>query len=193
MLVRRALIGVARRDSGALDPELGDEIEERRDPLRLGVVEQGAGHVDPETGRLDRADRLDRARKHALPIDRPVVLVFQPVEMDRESKIGAGLEQVQLLFQQQRVGAEVNEPLARDQRGDDLADALVQQGLATRNRDHRRAALLDRRDAVIDREPPVQDFVRIVDLAATRTGQVAAKQGLQHEHQRIARASAGAA
>jgi hypothetical protein len=188
LLVGRALVGVARRDGDALDPQVGDEVEERRGARGLGVVEQGAGHVDPEAGRFDRSDRLDRALEHALLVDRPVVLLFQPVEMDRKGQVGVGFEEMQLLFEQQRVGAEVDEALARDQRGDDLADLFVQQGLAARDRDHRRAALLDRVDAVRDREPLVQDLVRIVDLAAAGAGEVAAEQGLEHEHQRIARA-----
>ena len=60
-------------------------------------------------------DRPDRALEHAILSDRQVVLVLEPVEMDREGEIGAGIEEVLFLFEQKRVGAEIDEALARDQ------------------------------------------------------------------------------
>ena len=72
---------------------------------------------------------------------------------------------------------------------DDLVDLLVQQRLAAGDHHHRRAALVDRLHALGDRQALVQDFGRIVDLAAAGAGQVAAEQRLQHQHQRIALAA----
>jgi hypothetical protein len=118
--------------------------------------------------------------------DRLVVLVLQTVKVHRKGQVGAGREEVQLLLQQERVGAEIDEALAGHQGRRDLADLLVNQRLAPRDRDHRRAAVLDRLDALGDRKAPVQDLLRIVDLAAARTGEIAAEQRLQHEHQGIA-------
>ncbi len=109
--------------------------------------------------------------------------------MDREEQIGRRLEQMQLLLQKQRVGAERDEFLARDDARDDLADLLVDQRLAAGDRDHRRAALVDRVEAFLHRQAPVQDRVRIVDLAAAEAGKVAAEQRLEHQHQRIALAA----
>src|SRR5690349_160341 len=106
--------------------------------------------------------------------------------MDREEQIGRGLEEVQLLFQQQSVGAERDELLARDDAFDDLADVLVDQRLAARNGNHRRAALVDRVEAFLHGQTPVEDRVRIVDLAATGAGEIATEQRLKHENERIA-------
>ena len=106
--------------------------------------------------------------------------------MDGEGQIGRRREEVELLLQQQGIGAEVDEALALDQLRHDAADVLVDQRLATRDRDHRRAAFLHRPDTILDGQALVQDGIRVVDLAAARTGQIAAKQRLQHQHQGVA-------
>src|SRR5262245_49076340 len=110
---------------------------------------------------------------------------LEAVEMHREEKVWRRLKQMQLLFQKQCVGAERDELLARNDALDDLADLLVDQRLAARDRDHWSAAFIDRVEALLDREAPVQDRIRIVDLAATKAGEIAAEQRLEHEHQRI--------
>ena len=188
LLVGRALIGVAGRDRHA-DAELLAEVEERRDVLGRMTVEDRAVDVDDEAlglGGLDAGDRLLEAAFHA---DGLVVVLLDAVEMDREEQIRRRLEQMQLLLQQQRVGAERDELLARDDAFDDLADLLVDQRLAAGNRDHRRAALVDGVEAFLHRQPPVEDRVRIVDLAAAEAGEIAAEQRLEHQHQRVALAT----
>ena len=57
--------------------------------------------------------------------------------------------------------------------------------LTARDRDHRRAAFVDRLQALRDAEALVEDLVGIIDLAAAGAGQIAAEQRLQHQHQRI--------
>ena len=188
LLVGRALIGVAGRDRDA-DAELFGEVEERGDVFGRMAVEHRAVDVDGEAlglGGLDRVDGLVEAAVHA---HRLVVMLLDAVEMHREEQIGRRLEQVQLLFQQQRVGAQRDEFLARDDAFDDLADLLVDQRLAARNGDHRRAALVDRVEAFLHRQALVEDRVGIIDLAAADAGEIAAEQRLQHQHQRIALAA----
>ena len=67
----------------------------------------------------------------------------------------------------------------------DLGHVAVEQRLAAGDGDGRRAAFVDRLHALLVRQALVQDLVRIIDLAAAGAGQVAAEQGLQHQHQRI--------
>ena len=52
--------------------------------------------------------------------------------------------------------------------------------------DHRRAAFVDRLEALRHRQTLVEDLVGVVDLAAAGAGEVAAEQRLQHEHERVA-------
>ena len=66
----------------------------------------------------------------------------------------------------------------------------VDQRLAARDRNDRRAALIDRGQAFLDGEPFAQDLVGIRDLPAARALEVALEQRLEHEHERIARLAA---
>ena len=57
-------------------------------------------------------------------------------------------------------------------------DVGVEQRLAPGDGDHRRAALLDRADHVLHRQPLAEDVGRVLDLAAPRAGEVAGEQRL---------------
>ena len=91
---------------------------------------------------------------------------------------------MQLLLEQERVRAEVDVALARDQRGDDLIDLLVHQRLAAGDGDHRRLAFLDGVDALLHRETPLEDGILVLDLPAAGTRQIALIQRFELEHQR---------
>src|SRR5690606_8341555 len=62
---------------------------------------------------------------------------------------------------------------------------LVNQRLAARDRDDRCAALVDGAQRVLDAHALSQDLVRIVDLSAAGTSQIALEQRLKHQHERI--------
>src|SRR5262249_6801282 len=65
-------------------------------------------------------------------------------------------------------------------------DFAMQQRFAAGDHHHGRAALLHCLHAFIDGQALVEDLRRVIDLAATGTGQVAAEQRLEHQHQRVA-------
>ena len=134
---------------------------------------------------LGGLDRGNRAIEHALLGDRLVVMLLQAVEMHREKQIRRRFEQMEFLLQQKRVGAQRHEFLARHQAAHDLADLLVDQRLAAGNRHHRRAAFVGGIPAFLRRHTAIEDRVGIVDLAAADACEVAAKQRLKHQHQRI--------
>ncbi len=90
-----------------------------------------------------------------------------------------------MLRQQDRVRAQVNELPARDDSGDDLRQLLMDQRFTARDRDHRCAALVHRAQRVLDAHSLPQDVLRMVDLAAAGTGQVALEERLQHQHERV--------
>ena len=141
----------------------------QRKPRGLGLLDGGDGAV---VG-AGLADRL-------------VVVLLVAVEMHRPDEIRARLVVLHPLFHQQRVGAQIDELPPRDDALDDRRQFLVQQRLAAGDRDDRGAALIDRLQRVGDGNALIQDLVGIVDLAAAGAGQIAAKQRLQHQHQRIA-------
>ena len=131
------------------------------------------------------ADAFHRDVVPALAADGEIVVLPLAVHVDGERQILARLEQVELLLQQQRVGAQVNVLLARDQPLDDLLDLRMQQRLAAGNATigvpHSSTALKHSSG----RQLRLQDVRGILDLAAARARQVAAEQRLQHQHQRI--------
>ena len=53
------------------------------------------------------------------------------------------------------------------------------------NRNHRRAALLDRLEALFRSQVHFQNMRRVLNLAASGAGQIAAEQGFEHQDQRI--------
>ena len=87
------------------------------------------------------------------------------------------------LLHQQGVGAQVDELLALHQLLGDEVDLGVDERLAPGDRDHRRPALLDRGDRLLDAHPLLEDAGRVLDLPAAGAGQVAGEQRLQLDHQ----------
>src|SRR5258708_40040071 len=104
--------------------------------------------------------------------------------MHRPDEERARLEAIELLLHQERVGAEIDELLARDDALDHLLDLAVEERLAAGDRHHRRAAPVDPLEALLDREAPVQDGGGGVYFAAARAGPVAAGKRLPHEGER---------
>src|SRR5262245_57918235 len=93
---------------------------------------------------------------------------------------------MQLLLEQQRVGAERHELLLRYDALDDLGHLAMDQWLAARDCHHGRAAFIDGVQAFLDSQPAIEDRIGIVDLAAADAGEIAAEQRLQHQYERIA-------
>ena len=164
-------------------------IEELAHAVGIGAVEERGVGRDAEAAAQRFFHAVERQVESAFAADGEVVMLALAVDVDGERQILAGLEQVDLFFQQQRVGAEVNVLLARDQALDDLADLGMHQRLAAGDGDHGRAAFVDRAEAFVGREVLLEHVRGILDFAAAGAGQIAAKQRLQHQHQRIALAA----
>jgi hypothetical protein len=188
-LVGRFVVGVSGRDHHALDADFHHLVEEVADAVRIGAVEQSRVGGHAEAG-VDRgADSVERDVVSTFAADGKIVMLLLAVHVNREAQIFAGLEQVQLLFEQQRVGAEINIFLARDQAFDNFVDFWMHQRFAAGDGDHGGSALIDGFEAIFRGQVGFQDVGRVLNLAASGTSQVAPKQRLQHEHERIALAS----
>src|SRR4030095_13395093 len=109
---------------------------------------------------------------------RLVVLLAEPVEVHAEREVLRGREQagLELLLQEDGISAEVDVLLARDQRLDESADVGVHEGLAAGDRNDRRAALVHRREALLDRQVFSQDLRRVLDLAAAGASEITAEE-----------------
>ena len=102
-----------------------------------------------------------------------IVVFFLPVHVHGKCQVLAGLEKMQLFLQQERIGAEIDVFLARDQALDDLVNLRVHQGLAAGDRNHRCAALVHRFEAIFGTQIRFQNVRRILDFTAPRASQVA--------------------
>src|SRR6476619_4891969 len=100
------------------------------------VVEDRRVDGDGEAFRRRGLYAGNSALKAAFHADRLVVMLLDAVEVHGEEQVRRGLELVQLLFEQQRIGAERNELLARHDAFEDGPYVLVDQGLAARNGHH---------------------------------------------------------
>jgi len=82
------------------------------------------------------------------------------VQMNRESEVGRRPIFVDMPGEQNRVGAEIDELLARHDAGDDLRHFLVNERLSARNGHDGCAAFVDGAHGVFDTDPLLQDFLR---------------------------------
>ncbi len=102
----------------------------------------------------------------ALAAHRKIVVFTFAIHVNGKAEVLAGLEEVELLFQQQRVCAEVNVLLPRYQAFYNLADLRMHQRLAARDGDHGRAALVHRPEALFRGKLPFQHVCRVLDFSA---------------------------
>ena len=94
---------------------------------------------------------------------------------------GVRLELVDLLADEHAVGAEVDDLLALEDLGRQLADPGVDHRLAAADRDDRSAALVDRGEALVDRELLLDRLDVLADPPAARAGQVAGVKRFEHQ------------
>ena len=156
-----------------------------RTDFRVGAVEQRGVGGDAEAAAQGFFDRIDGNVVAAFAADGEVVLFALAIEVHAEGEVFARLEEVEFLFQQQGVGAEIDIFLARDQAFDDLGDLGVHERFAAGDGDHGGAAFVDGAETFFGRKIFLQDVGGVLDLAASGAGQVAAEQGLEHEHERV--------
>src|SRR5438874_67505 len=189
LLVGRLRVAVARRDHHALDAEVHHRVEELAHAQRVGAVEERRVGRDAESTPERLADPLHRLGEDAVAADRFVVLLTEAVHVDAEGEVLRRLEEprLELFLEEERVGAEVDVLLPRDEFRHEPADLRVHERLAARDRHHWRAALVHRGHALLDAQVLLEDLRRVLDLAAPRAGEVAAEEGLEHEDERIAR------
>ena len=189
LLVGGRGVGVARRQGHALDPELHHPVEEGAHPGDVRPLEEGRVRRDPEAASDRLLDRPLGDRMDPVAIDGPVMGLPVPVEVDREREVPGRAEPVQVLLQEDRVGAEIDVLPAGDDALDDRVDLRVEERLPAGDRDHRRTALVDRGEALVDGELATEDVGGVLDLSASGAREVAPVEGLEHEDERVARAA----
>ncbi len=186
LLLGGTLVAEPRCDRHTLDAEAVDVIEKRRHLLRRLALKQGAVDGDPEALLLGHAHRIDSALEHAVLAHRGIVSLPVAVEVYGEGQVLGRCVVLDAFFQQERIGAQVDILLLAHEALDDLGHFLVKQRLAAGDGYDRGAALVDGVKGFLHADALVEDVIWIVDFSTAGTSEVAAKQGLKHQHQRIA-------
>src|SRR6185437_16657683 len=88
-LVGRSLVRVSRRYGDAIDAERTHAVEKFRDAVGLGIVEQRAVDIDPESAFLRRSNRRRGAFMDAVLAHRTVVHLAVADQVHRPDEIAA--------------------------------------------------------------------------------------------------------
>src|SRR5581483_9899539 len=121
-----------------------------------------------------------------VPAYREIMFFSQTVHVNAECEIFRRRVFIELALEQNRIGAEIDVLFSGDQTADDFGHFRVDERLPARDADHRGAAFVRRRPALLRRQPLIEHVIRILDFSASCAREVAAEKRLQHENQRIA-------
>jgi len=105
--------------------------------------------------------------------------------VNAEGEVFGRFEEIDFPLEEKGVRAEVNVFFACDKALDDLVDFRMDQWFATGDRDHGGSAFVGGGPALLGGQPFIQNVIRVLDLAATRTSEIATEEGLEHEDERV--------
>ncbi len=177
-LVGCPVVAVAGGDLHPVDAEFGEEGEEFLQFDRVCALEDGGVGIDLEAFEFGGFDGADGFVEDATAIDAFIMPLAHSVEVDHEGEVGGGSEFVETFFEEESVGAEVDEFFAIDQSSDDFADLGVEEGFTARDRDDGGTAFFDSGEAFFGGEVLLEDLGGVLDFAAAGAGEVTAKEGL---------------
>ncbi len=186
ILPRGVLVAESRRNRHPFHAQISGKIQIFGHFLRRFPLKDGAINCHAETLGEGKPDDVDRAVEDTVLTHGGVMPLTVTVQVNGEGQVRGWLVIVDALIEQERIAAQVDVLAACNQAAHDLRHLLVQQRLPACDGHHRRAALVGGLQTVLDAEPLPQDVARIIDLSAPGAGQVALKQGLEHEHQGVA-------
>ena len=136
-------------------------------------------------GGLGGLDALDRFGEHALALNGLVVRWLPCRRGARSRRSGSWAEsRSSFLPREHAVGAQVDVLLALENLGHQLFDPWIDHRLAAADAHARRAALVDGRQAFVDRQLVLDGAGVFANPPAAGAGQVAGVQRLEHQHQR---------
>ena len=146
-------------------------------------VNRGVGS-DEESGSLGRLDAFDRFAEHAIALDADIVRLFEAVEVNVEEQARRGLEVAEVLANEHTVGAKIDVLFAGKNFAGQAANFGINHRLAAADGNNRRAAFIDRLQALLDGQHLVDRGFVFANAAAAGAGKIARVQRLEHHHQR---------
>ena len=169
LLVGCFLITVARGEHHSLDLELHHFIKKFPNAGWVGSFEKGGVCRDAESAGDRFLDSFKGDFVCPIAANGGVVFRFQSVHVNAEGEIFGRLKEINLSFQKEGIGAEINVLFSGDESFDDLVDLGMNQGFASGNRDHRGTAFVRSGPALFGSQSFIEDVVWVLDFSATRT------------------------
>src|ERR1700733_1169109 len=186
ILLWRVLIAVSRGNRDAFDAKLHRLIKEISYAVGVFAHKQRAVDRYAKAFAARKPDCRDRLVIDSLLADRLIVPLPIAVQMDRKCQVRRRLVFVNVLGEQNRIGAQVDEFLACHDAGDDLRHFLMNQWLAAWNGYDGRATFVHRAQCVFQTHALLENLLGVIDLPAPGAGEIALKQRLEHQNQRVA-------
>src|SRR5579862_210868 len=177
-------VGIGRRKHVAIDAECL-EISEKIGNLfdvRL-FVNCGVGG-DEKTRSLGCLDAFDCFAEHAVALNADIVSLFEPIEVDVEEQAGGRREIAEMLANKHTVSAKVDVFFAGKNFVGQAANLGINHGLAAANGNNRRAAVVNRLQALLNGEHLVDGGLVFANAAAASAGEIAGVERFEHHHQR---------
>lgn len=185
LLVGGFLVAVAGREHHALHFELHHFIEKLPDAVGICPFKKGGVGGDAESPCNCLFDSFEGDFVGSVATDGGVVFRFETVHVNAEGEVFGWFEEIDFSLEKEGVRAEVNVFFACDEAFDDLVDFRMDQRFATGDRDHGGSAFVGGGPALLGGQPFIQNVIRVLDLAATRTSEIATEEGLEHEDERV--------
>ena len=154
------------------------------DFVKVGLFENCRIGANQKSRLFSGFNTVDRSFENTFSFHAQIVSRFEPVQMHVEEQPRRRLEFMQALPDKHSIRAEVNVLFAIKDLADQPPQIGIDEGLATTNRNDRRAALVESVQALFHRQL-FADGVRVFANAATPcAGEIAGVQGLQHHDKR---------
>src|ERR1019366_8428747 len=174
-------VSIGGRDLVPVHVELPQVFEQLLDLPHIGLfVDRGVG-ADLEAGLLGDLDTLDGQIENAFALDGQVVILPHAIQVDVEVEALIRREFADPLLDEHAVGAKVNMAVALQDARCQLADLRIHHGFAAADGNHRRAALIHRGQALLERHPLGDGGFVLAYAPAAGAGEVAGVQRLQHQ------------
>ena len=139
---------------------------------------------DEKTRRLGCFDAFNCFAENAIALDANIVSLFEAVQVDVEEQARRRREVAKMFADKHTVGAKVDVLFAGKNFVGQAANLRVNHRLATADRNDRRAAVVNRLQALLDGEHLVDGGLVFANAAAACAGEIAGVKRFEHHHQR---------
>ena len=188
-LIGRLVVRIAGREHHVFHAQFHHFVEEAADAVGIGAIEEGGVGGDAEATGDGGFDGANGDIVTAFTADREIVVLAFAIDVHGKAEVFAGGEEIELFFEQESVGAEVDVLFTGDQAVDNFFDLRMHERLAAGDGDGGDTAFFDCFEALFGAEVALQDVGGILNFSAASAGQVAAEEGFEHQDERVAFAS----